>query len=273
MAAAAVGLAGPWAVDVDPAEAARGKKCPAGQVADGKHCVGDHACPDGMVPIPGLTFTMGDAKAKDHRAPARKVTVSPFCIDKTEVTTTAWRACEASGACPRIERDTLCNVDDDAYADHPINCVTWEGADAFCRSVGKRLPTEAEWEAAARGTDGRRWPWGNARPTIRHAHWTTGGKWRTRTAKVGSYPRGASPFGVLDMAGNVCELVADHYGPYPDRDEVDPSGPDSGAYRICRGGSLNNRDGDALSATFRRMGYRPGSTDELTGVRCAADKR
>lgn len=256
-----------------PASAAPKKKCPYDQMVDESgHCVGMFGCPDGMIPIPETTFTMGKQGAKDNQGPAHKVTLSPYCIDRTEVTNKAFRACVAAGACKApIYNAELCNPLHADRDDHPANCVTWDNADAFCRWAGKRLPTEAEWELAARGKDGRRFPWGNGGPTKARVHASTNGRWLTKTAPVGSLPKGASPWGALEMSGNVCELVADFFADrYPDGDVSNPTGPRVGTLRICRGGSLNNRDGASLSATFRRRGYLPGSTDELTGLRCAA---
>jgi len=288
MWAAAVVVVAAWALlgVAPPAEAQSKKRCPEGQVADGQgRCVGDHTCPEGMVPIPAGTFTMGLRGAKDDRGPTREVTVSAFCMDRTEVTTGAWLACERAGRCDPARRLTLppgyegepprsfCNIDNldrEGISDHPINCMSWANADQYCRAQGKRLPTEAEWEYAARGSDNRRFPWGNQRPTRQHGHWSTG-RLLVDTAPVGTYPRGASAFGLLDMAGNVCELVADRYAArYPSEAQSDPRGPATGDERVCRGGSLNNRDADAISATFRRRGSMVVG-DDLTGFRCASD--
>ncbi|MCB9732598.1 MAG: SUMF1/EgtB/PvdO family nonheme iron enzyme [Deltaproteobacteria bacterium] len=243
--------------------------CKKGQVADaaGK-CV--DACPAGMQYVPGGTFTMGDPKADDDRGPAHEVTLSPYCIDTYEVTAKAYAACQKDGACSETQTYSGCNVPREKFADHPANCVTWEQARDYCAHVGKRLPTEAEWEMAARGTDGRRFPWGNQKPTLSRAHWSTGGHLYIDTVKPGSKKGGASPYGVQDMAGNVCELVSDVWAPrYPSGAQTDPQGAASGEYHVCRGGSYNNRDADAISATMRRHGYSTGSTDELTGFRCA----
>ncbi|PIE19433.1 MAG: hypothetical protein CSA66_02360 [Proteobacteria bacterium] len=233
--------------------------------------VGADGCPEGMVRIEAGTFTMGKRGASGDRGPAHEVTLSAYCIDETEVTVAAYRRCVDGGGCEAPREGKHCNFGLGGREDHPVNCVTWAQADRYCRWIGGRLPTEAQWERAARGDDGRRFPWGSARATRRRAHFSKGA-WLTDSLPVKSLPKGKSPYGLWQMAGNVCELVSDYYAErYPERPVTDPQGPDSGSRRVCRGGSFNNRRADAISTTFRRRGYSPGSTDELTGMRCAAD--
>ncbi len=230
-------------------------------------------CKEGMVFVAGGTFTMGNPKAKDDRGPAHQVTLSPFCIDAHEVTVRQWLACVESGACTQTTTDFQgCNAPRPAFAEHPINCVSWPQAIAYCKAQGLRLPSEAQWEFAARGVEGRRFPWGNAKPDLKRAHWSTAGNYFVDSVLPGTKKAGATPSGIFDLAGNVCELVADVWAPrYPAGAQTDPTGPEKGEYHVCRGGSFNNRDAEALTSTFRRHGYSGQSTDELTGLRCVAD--
>ena len=180
-----------------------------------------------------------------------EVQVAAFTIDRTEVTVAAYEACVSAGACSATDSGEFCNAGRPDRATHPVNCVDWHQASAYCAWAGKRLPTEQEWEYAARGDDARGFPWGNEEVGAR-ACWN---RWSSRlgTCPVGSHPRGASPFGVLDMAGNVGEWTASEH--------------EAGA-RVDRGGSWH----DALPVALRsvtRHGSAPTDRDGDLGLRCA----
>jgi formylglycine-generating enzyme required for sulfatase activity len=263
-------------------------------------------CPTGMIAITGGSFFMGSDEGLPMEKPSHRVMLSPFCIDKYEVTTERYKACSEAGRCRRAgttndydgltdkERkalDPLCNAKDpEGRAKHPINCVDWDMADKYCREQKKRLPTEAEWEFSARGPDGRKYPWGDEDPTagLLNACGTECAAWGKKngleqkamyeaddgfpnTAPVGSFPKGASRYGVEDVVGNVWEWVADWYGPYGPDDETDPKGPDKGEARVIRGGAWNGSYPSWVRPTFR---YRNAPTARTHGIgfRCAADR-
>lgn len=197
-----------------------------------------------LVYVPAGDFLMGtreDQDGHDDERPQHTVFLGAFWIDRTEVTAAQYQLCVAQGACSSPDPQdwyNRCTYSDDGKSDHPITCVNWYQAADYCAWAGRRLPTEAEWEKAARGTDGRIWPWGNERPDTTLAHFN-----RNRnvegTAPVGSYPTGASPYGTLDMAGNAYEWVADWWNEdiYAESAHENPTGPGSGSMRVIRGGS------------------------------------
>jgi formylglycine-generating enzyme required for sulfatase activity len=181
-----------------------------------------------------------------------------------------------------------CNRSD--RPEHPINCIDWDMASAYCTWRGGRLPTEAEWEYAARGGDGRSYPWGDAAPdarrlnacgaectamarragfALRPLHAADDG-WAT-TAPVGGYPAGASRFGALDMAGNVWEWTADWYGPYPAEPQADPQGAPAGTSRVSRGGGWSSGAADAGRAADRDW-FDPKVRETGLGFRCARNR-
>jgi len=176
----------------------------------------DPAAPEGMKPVPGGTFVMGlhHPRANPDEMDEHEVTLAPFYLDVTEVTNADWNECVAAGACAKPkEIDTV----REGYAplavfrrpDHPVSGISQTGAAAYCAWRNKRLPSEAEFERAARGDDRRMYPWGNAAPTPRLAVYG-----EKATAPVGSRPDGAGPYGHLDLAGNVWEWSADLYDPF-----------------------------------------------------------
>ncbi|MDE3089110.1 MAG: SUMF1/EgtB/PvdO family nonheme iron enzyme, partial [Chloroflexota bacterium] len=188
-----------------------------------------------MVYVPAGEFTMG-SNDYDWEKPPHTVYLDGFWIDKYEVTNALYKKCVDSGTCKVAD---MGEYDPSGKPNRPVVQVTWYDANTFCQWAGKRLPTEAEWEKAARGTDARTWPWGNDWNPSKLNSWDAGPH---TTTDVGTYPQGASPYGALDMAGNVWEWVADWYSSnyYANSPKNNPKGPDSGGYRVMRGGSWDN---------------------------------
>lgn len=206
-------------------------------------------------------------------APARRIWVSAFAIDRTEVTRAAWSRCVLAGACsPSRVSDADPRL---GGAELPVTGITWHEARAFCRFAGGRLPSEAEWERAARGSDGRRFPWGNLWNDRLANHGGTEGSaaidGHRHLAPVGRYPAGASPHGVLDMAGNAWEWTADRFDPqsYVAGLSVDPRHDSSGGERVIRGGSWRST-AESLRTTTRRPAAEGAYAPDL-GLRCAYD--
>jgi formylglycine-generating enzyme required for sulfatase activity len=249
---------------------------------------------DGMaqVFIPDGSFQMGgvDSDAQPDEKPLHKVTLTGFWMDKVEVTNYMYSLCVQAGACdpPRefksATRDNYFTSPD--FQDYPVIYVSWQDANNYCTWAGRRLPTEAEWEYAARGSaDYRRFPWGEESPTNSLANYDYQ---FGDTTRVGSFPSGASPFGVLDLAGNVWEWVSDFYSPtyYSGAPEANPTGPVAGANgprKVIRGGSwadgfkelrVSNRGfslAPDLTADSKSEAYMGQANDHI-GIRCAANK-
>lgn len=234
-----------------------------------------------MVLVPAGPFIMGidDPRASKDEKPARQVFLNAFHIDRHEVTTaqfaefvsaTGYRtSAEQEGQAEKTDRidwrhprgpctDTL------AIDLHPVVYISWHDAQAYCAWRGKRLPTEAEWEKAARGSDGRVWPWGNLFDH-RANHWGSADG-HEQTAPVGSYPAGASPFGAVDLAGNVWEWCADWYsGALPVGEN--PQGPATGQFKVLRGGSWINPP--PILRSTNRFKLLPSERSGYVGCRCA----
>ncbi|HOW50960.1 MAG TPA: formylglycine-generating enzyme family protein [bacterium] len=256
---------------------------------------GGHGGPDdigGMVDVPAGEFQMGcnsavDDQCRGNESPYHAVTLSTYKIGKYEVTVGEYQKCVANGACNNSNEnephywtntdDSYCNLGATGKENHPMQCVTWYGAKAYCEYIGQRLPTEAEWEKAARGTDGRKYPWGNETATcdyaVMHDDNADGdGCGSGGTMPIGSKEAGKSPYGAYDMAGNVWEWVNDWYGEtyYETTPTNNPAGPDSGDSRVLRGGSWGlNYDYGHLRASFRSPALSPAVNSLDHGFRCA----
>ena len=213
-----------------------------------------------MVLVPAGEFWMGSDDGADDEKPRRKVVLDAFSIDRFEVSNALYARFVAA------THRASAGSSGSAPATSPVVEVSWDDAASYCAWARKRLPTEAEWEKAARGTDGRRYPWGDQWDGTRanSAETRAGGP-----VDVKSYPSGASPYGVHNMAGNVWEWVADWYdeGYYPRSVNRDPTGPASGKYRVLRGGSWDNNPGHLRAAerNFDRTDVKNGNF----GFRCA----
>lgn len=266
-------------------------------------------CPEGMVLISGGKFFMGsdnvDDRALASSRPAHQVEVADFCMDVHEVTVAAYTKCSATGECKRAHREAfwpqgtmkaaaweaaraayspLCNDGQAGREQHPVNCVTWDEARRYCELQGKRLPAEAEWEYAARGSDGRVYPWGDEVPDEKRlngcgrecAAWRAAAKlpevavlyeaddgW-PGTSPVGSFPAGKTQAGLLDMVGNVFEWTADESAPYagaPEDTKVMPG-------KVMRGGAFNSSQREHAEPSLR-FGQDPTAYVHAVGFRCA----
>jgi formylglycine-generating enzyme required for sulfatase activity len=217
--------------------------------------------------VPAGNFAMGD----DEEAPLREIYTDPFYIDKYEVTTKRYaKFLQATGSVrpPDYWEDARI----DSSSELPVVGVDWHDAEAYCRWAGKRLPTEAEWEKAARGTDGRLYPWGNDEPTPARANFAKSAPrpYKGGLAAVGSHAPGKSPYDVQDIAGNASEWVADWYAEAFTRGDVrNPKGPESGTGKVIRGGGWQD-PAQRLKSTKRFYASPSNRADDI-GFRCAQD--
>jgi formylglycine-generating enzyme required for sulfatase activity len=250
------------------------------------------AAPEGMLRVPGGSFTMGaDSGGEEDERPAHVVTLPSFWLDTTEVTNQAYAECAAAKVCrpksPRVARRPGFNG-----AKQPVSGVSWDDARTYCQWKEKRLPREAEFERAVRGSDGRRFPWGNDRPTQERTVFA-----RKQPEPVGSRPAGRGPYGHEDLAGNVWEWMEDQYDPFAYRRATSGEGKPGSCPEILatqnllrrqgkqgftgsnpiptvcehaiRGGAYNY-DADGLRST-NRVHHPAGFRIPMLGFRCAKD--
>ena len=247
------------------------------------------ATQDVMIVVPAGWFLMGSDKKVDRNAypaefPQRRVYLNGFEIDRYEVTALKYlKFVIATGRPPLPDWRYDGGNFQESMADHPVMHVSWNDADAYCKWAGKRLPTEAEWEKAARGDDGRVYPWGNQMAGLSRANYgRTGlsGPVRDRPerlllyppiTRVNKYENSVSPYGVHQMAGNVAEWVADWYSKdyYVGAPDTNPKGPDSGTQRGFRGGGWMDSTPSVRAA--QRNGAEPTTRMNWLGFRCARD--
>jgi len=211
-----------------------------------------------------------DDDCRDNEYPYHEVYLDTYFIDRAEVTQAAYGLCVDAGEC----KAPGCAWDPSGTPKHPVRCVDWYNAKKYCEWAGSRLPTEAEWEKAARGTDGREYPWGNVGEcdlAVKAPSFDGCGPGYAMPVCSFS-PAGDSPYGLCDMAGNVFEWVLDWHNAeyYSESPKQNPKGPDTGTTKIKRGGSFGSLWGNLRVSS--RLTAGPSSKQESLGFRCASDE-
>lgn len=239
-----------------------------------------------MAPVLAGDFVMGSNNGPDDEKPEHQVFVKSFLIDVLPVSNADFaKFLNARGLKNHLGESFYDDDDRDArihqqnsiweadrgYATHPVNEVSWVGARDYCSWLNKRLPTEAEWEKAARGTDGRRYPWGNSKPNQTRALYSAP---YNASAPVDTFPAGASPYGVLDLSGNQWEWVASAYRPYPYSADDGRENQTPGPIRSTRGGGHDSSE-DELTTTQRgrNLSRNPKAGHHNIGFRCASSSK
>jgi len=222
----------------------------------------------GMLRIPGGTLMMGSAspKAPANERPQQQVSVGPYWIDRTEVTVGAYSACVSAGACRRPARSSSVCTYDGGAPEWPVSCVHWAEAEAYCHFMNKRLPTEREWEFAARGPTQAVYPWGSGKSCAEALTLVSELSSRScapRVSRVGAHPLGASLYGVQDLSGNVEEWTADWYA------EALGTPPRAGSAHVLRGGGWMSAP--SMSRTTARSWGSALEAGPNVGFRCAKD--
>jgi formylglycine-generating enzyme required for sulfatase activity len=220
-----------------------------------------------LVFVPGAEFEMG---AGDRDNPAHRVSLASFWIQNTEVTNRMYQVCVAAGVCtPPLDPKASVDLNDYFLRDRPVVNVNWEQAQTYCGWINGTVPTEAQWELAARGLEGNLYPWGDGQPTCDLTNFQN---CLGKSSRVLDHPDGRSPFNALDMAGNVFEWVGDWYDPdyYPNGPDMDPQGPNSGIERVVRGGGFESLPDDLAST--RRFSESPQNHRADLGFRCVVQE-
>ena len=223
-----------------------------------------------MVLVPEGKFIMGSNDGKPGEGPAHQVFLNAYYIDKYEVTNALYKICVEASAC--VQPANTSKYKKSEYGQHPVTYVNWGMANDYCEWRGARLPTEAEWEKAARGTDERTYPWGEEIDCSYANYWGKDGGCVGGTAVVGGYEKGKSPYDAYDMAGNVWEWVADWYEEtyYEISPFSNPQGPERGDTRVIRGRSWYSYNPFAITdmRSVIRTSFFPSVIDPYTGFRC-----